>query len=386
MNTYGIDTAELVDNGLAEAAGLISRREYNLSVVRTRQTAEFLIKSYAAERGISYTTLADTIEALYQQGIINRTSRDAFHNIRIFGNMAVHDGNNDPENAQKAYYLLKAEISTYLSRKTVNVDRTPVRVDNGADKKKDISNIEIEMPASGEKKASGRRDRAEDAYTAQGKSERRRDKNDYGFDLEDDEALIRDVKRRINGGERDRERRGDTARSTRNGGNRKNNTQRRSGNSNNRNRRPQNGRNAKRRTEEPAQFSVYDLLRILLPVIVIILLIVIIRSFMASKKPVETEAQTATVIETVAETTEAETTTEPETTEPETTAAPVYEYKTNTDGVNIRYADDQNRIYTQLPKDTNIGTVTPIDGSDFASFTLDGVNVVVNKNFIVPVE
>ena len=64
MNTYGIDTAELVDNGLAEAAGLISRREYNLSVVRTRQTAEFLIKSYAAERGIAYTTLADTIEAL----------------------------------------------------------------------------------------------------------------------------------------------------------------------------------------------------------------------------------------------------------------------------------------------------------------------------------
>ena len=378
MNTYGIDTAELVDNGLAEAAGLISRREYNLSVVRTRQTAEFLIKSYAAERGIAYTTLADTIEALYQQGIINRTSRDAFHNIRIFGNMAVHDGNNDPENAQKAYYLLKAEVSTYLSRKTVNVDRTPVRVDNGADKKKDISSIEIEMPASGDNRASGRRDRAEDAYTVQGKSERRRDKNDYGFDLEDDEALIRDVKRRINGGERDRERRGDTARSTRNGGNRKNNTQRRSGNSNNRNRRPQNGRNAKRRTEEPAQFSVYDLLRI-------ILLIVIIRSFMASKKPVETETQTATVIETVAETTEAETT-EPETTEAETTAAPVYEYKTNTDGVNIRYADDQNRIYTQLPKDTNIGTVTPIDGSDFASFTLDGVNVVVNKNFIVPVE
>ena len=107
---------------------------------------------------------------------------------------------------------------------------------------------------------------------------------------------------------------------------------------------------------------------------------------MAAQKPAETTAAPTSIEETttLAPETEPETT-EPETTEPETTEA-VVEYKTSTDGVNIRYADNQNRIYTQLPKDTNIGTVTPIDGSDFASFNLDGVEVVVNKSFIEPVQ
>ena len=119
----------------------------------------------------------------------------------------------------------------------------------------------------------------------------------------------------------------------------------------------------------------------MLPVLVIVLLIVIIRSFMAARTPEETTVETTTVIETTVQETETEPeTTEPETTEPETTAA--VEYRIVSDGVNIRYADNQNRIYTQLSKGTAIGTVTPIDGSDYVAFTLDGVNVVVRKDMI----
>ncbi|MDO5140721.1 MAG: DUF4145 domain-containing protein, partial [Eubacteriales bacterium] len=130
MSGNSLDIKELTDNGLLDTAGLISRREYNLSLVKSRQTAELIVKTYAAEKGIEYSGLADTIENLYRAGIINISSRNALHNIRIFGNKAVHEADNDPEDAQKAYYLLKTEIQTFMSRKTVNVDRTPVPIDS----------------------------------------------------------------------------------------------------------------------------------------------------------------------------------------------------------------------------------------------------------------
>lgn len=430
MAINGNDIRELTDNGLAEAAGLISRREYNLSIVRARQTAEFLVKNYASEKNIPYTTLADTIEALYAQGVINRTSRDAFHNIRIYGNKAVHDGDNDPDNAQKAYYLLKSEVSTFLSRKTVSVDRTPVRVGGVSDGRIDPDNVEIELedaenasrrrrPSSTDDSDYGRNTRSRRDERAGRRSsadtrERRRSYDDdedtvtrvgrSGSDVmnEEDEALLRDVRRQLNGG-RDPERHSNSGssdgRNARNqNGRKRSDAERRSGSGRNgssgrnsgrnggrnsgRNRNT--GRNAGRRKGSVGNFTIYDLLRILIPIFIIILLIIIIRTLTASQKPVETTAAETTTAA-IEETTTIPVT-EPETTEPETTEAPVYEYRTNTDGVNVRYADNQNRIYTQLPANTNIGVVTPIEGSDFGSFTLDGVDVVVNMNFIEPIE
>ncbi len=411
MAMTGTDIRELTDNGLAEAAGLISRREYNLSIVRTRQTAEFLIKNYAAEKGIAYTTLADTIEALYEQGAINRSSRDAFHNIRIFGNKAVHDGDNDPENAQKAYYLLKSEISTFLSRKTVSVDRTPVRLETGIDAKKQLGDIEVEISNDRDdtpgrrllrNEESGSQERGAHAGSNRSSSDGSEDLLDNARrrirreDFEEDDDERGDRRGRHSGGRAERS--GRSGRNDRDGRRerRSGSSGRSSGRTGGSGRAARNGRSSgsnrssQRRTggreQESSGLSVYDLLRILLPVLVIILLIVIIRSFMAAKQPVETVPET-TITETVIQETEAVTepeTTEPETTEPETTAAPI-EYRTSTDGVNIRYADNQNRIYTQLEKGTNIGTVTEIDGSDFVAFTLDGVDVVVNKSFIEPI-
>ncbi len=564
MALSGADIRDLTDNGLAEAAGLISRREYNLSIVRSRQTAEFLIKSYAAEHGIGFTTLADTIESLYEQGAINRTSRDAFHNIRIYGNKAVHDGDNDPENAQKAYYLLKSEVGTFLSRKTVSVDRTPVRVEAGVGGAKQLGDLDVEIvndeanasAAEYDSKAAGadgvnrgntgrnaertrrgsavgnqdgaydgefgyegreggydaaynggsqsgngagdknfldnakrrigngypdeygdedgvynnigrRSSRNRDGYSSlEGDTGRRDNKrnggsgrdryaddgrslrgnrgqdSDYGFDDGDDEygRLGRDEDYRRSGrgsshdddeyrsgrevrssgrssrsGSRDgRKGSRDGSRSGRGGAGNSGRDERRSSRDNRAGSRDSrtgsrdtrrsgrddrssgrnNGRNGNRsgRDERERQsFTIYDLLRILLPVLVIILLIVIIRSFMASKTPEETTVETTTAVETtVQETfapeTEAETeTTEPETTEPETTEAAI-EYRIADDGVNVRFADNQNRIYTQLSKGTAIGTVTPIEGSDYVAFTLDGVNVVVRKDMIEPIQ
>jgi hypothetical protein len=350
MAGSSVDMKELTDNGLAEAAGLISRREYNLSIVRSRQTAELLVKEYAAEKNIEYTTLADTIEKLFQEGVINRTSRDAFHNIRLYGNKAVHEQDNDPEDAQKAYYLLKNEVRTFASRKTVSVDRTPIRIDSASQARKDYGNVEVNL-------GSGR----SASYDSDGGSAGNVD------------ASLRRSDRRRGGGE------------NRSSGGRSG--QKRS------DRKPTPGSPAARRAErnrkQAAQsessggFNIYDLLRILIPVIIVILLFIIVRSFFPSKKPAETT--TAAPVETSIEETIPEETTVPPTTEAET-EPPVYEYRIKGNGVNIRFADNQNRVYTQLSNGTAIGTVTEIEGSDFVQFTLDGVSVVVNKNYIEPIQ
>jgi len=319
---------ELTDNGLLEIAGLVNRREYNLSLIKSRQLAEQLVKSYAEEKGIEYTGLADTIEALFQNGAIDRTSRDAFHNIRVYGNNAVHEGDEDPEDAQKAYYLVKNEVQTFLSHRAVSVDRTPVRIDR-------------------EQVASGRRPAYPDG--SQGRAGGRSGQ----------------------GQQRNRRKKGEPERGGRSG-------------------RQSQVRNAEQgfgATEIVGGFTVYDLLRILIPVVAIILLLFIIRSLLPSKtKDQPTTAAPTAAVESVQSETPAEQQPETEAPTEAPTEAQSVEYRVKGNGVNVRYAENQDRIYTQLSNGTAIGTVTEIEGSDFVQFTLDGINVVINKNFIEPIQ
>ena len=330
--TNSLEMKEFTDNGLMEIAGLTSRREYNLSLVKSRQLAEQLVKSYAEEKSIEYTGLADTIEALFQNGVIDRTSRDAFHNIRVYGNKAVHEGDNDAEDAQKSYYLLKNEVQTFMSHKSVSVDRTPVRVDRNQ-----VSN---RRPAF-----------SEDGNAILGRSVNGREVSQASDQ------------------QRARKPRSGSGRSARGEGS------------------PRSQAAARQSaTREPASsFSIYDLLRILIPVLAAILLIIIIRSLLPSKKPAQTTAAASAAVETTAAAEETETAeTEPET--EATTEAKTFEYRIKGTGVNIRYADNQDRVYTQLSNGTAIGTVEPIEGSDFVKFTLDGISVVVHKDYIEPIE
>ena len=69
----------------------------------------------AGQNFVVYTDLADTIEKLYQGHYITKSSRDAFHTIRMLGNKAVHEGDNDPQDAARSYRLLDQEINAFVS-------------------------------------------------------------------------------------------------------------------------------------------------------------------------------------------------------------------------------------------------------------------------------
>ena len=341
------------EQGLIEIAGLINHREYNLSLVRSRQFMEQLVKSYAESNGVSYTDLADGVEKLYSAGVISRSSRDAFHNIRLFGNSAVSEGNDSAQDAQNAYYLLKEQIETFLqaqSRPKQSADRTPVSIDksmysrrNYADDSDDDGEVDTMSSRSG-RTSSGRNRSTSDGRSASGSSSQSRQS--------------RNVER----------------------------TQKRSVPT--REDRLRQQRNARRSGGKSGGIDIYAVLRILIPIICVIIIIVLIRGIFFPKK--SSKAETTTAIETTAA--ENVEPTEPETqipiAVPETTAAPepaAVSYRVSGSKVNVRYFENQNRIYTQLAQGTEIGTVEEIQGSDFVKFKLDGLDVVISKQFIEPV-
>lgn len=115
--------------GLMELADLISRREYNWALCRGRVYVEELVRGYAQDSNTEYTTLSETIEALYRGRVLSERSRENLHSIRVLGNKAVHENDDDPQDAKKTYYLLKEELQTSQERQNRNAERTPVRID-----------------------------------------------------------------------------------------------------------------------------------------------------------------------------------------------------------------------------------------------------------------
>lgn len=321
--------------GLMELADLISRREYNWGIARARAYEEELVKSYADETDTEYTTLADTIEALYEKRIISAKQRENLHNIRILGNKAVHENDNDPQDAKNAYYLLKEEMQAFSQRDQETELRTPVMIS----RRSDGSGFEPET-----------------------------DEGSYENPEEEEDSETGGIDVSYN-----------TTTGRRSGGN---HTQRTSS------QRSGNGKKKKKKTG----IDPYLIIKIALGLIILILLIILLKSlFHGSKKEKETEAVS---IETEMPTEETETEAPETEAAPETTQAPETEaqvsYRITTDGVNIRYADDPGRVYTQLGQGSVIGTVEDYTGNaeyaDFAKFTYDGKEVIVSKKYIEAAE
>lgn len=117
---------------LLELSDIICSREYNWGIVRTRQLTEELVRRLCDASGVAYTTLADSIEALFEGGFIDEESRVNLHNLRILGNKAAHEGDNDQGDAKNAYYLYRTELYKERSRTgEIRYERTPVQVSMG---------------------------------------------------------------------------------------------------------------------------------------------------------------------------------------------------------------------------------------------------------------
>ena len=101
-----ISSWEKIQQGVKEAETLMGKREYNLSMVKARQTLEFMVHCLEPD-------LSRSIDALYNERVITKTTCEHYHKIRMLGNSAVHENNTSAYDANQAYQFLSQEVYTF---------------------------------------------------------------------------------------------------------------------------------------------------------------------------------------------------------------------------------------------------------------------------------
>ena len=101
----GQSTWEQIHGGVRETERLIGQKNYNLAMVKARQTLEYMVKCLCERYGILETGLLEMIDALYSAGKINKTTCEHYHKIRTIGNKAIHEGDNSAYNANQAHQM-----------------------------------------------------------------------------------------------------------------------------------------------------------------------------------------------------------------------------------------------------------------------------------------
>lgn len=104
-----------IQSGVRDTERLIGQKKYNMAMVKARQTLEYMVKCLCEKSGVLEGSLIDMIDALYEDGIISKTTCEHYHKIRTIGNKAIHEEDNSAYNANQAHHLLSQEVYTFAN-------------------------------------------------------------------------------------------------------------------------------------------------------------------------------------------------------------------------------------------------------------------------------
>ncbi|MCI8663361.1 MAG: DUF4145 domain-containing protein [Hungatella sp.] len=108
-------TWENIRRGVKDAELLIGEKKYNMSMIKSRQVLELMIHYLCDNASISESDLASSIDVLYEEEWISKTTCEHYHKIRMLGNKAVHEGNDNGYDANQAYHLLSQEVYIFAN-------------------------------------------------------------------------------------------------------------------------------------------------------------------------------------------------------------------------------------------------------------------------------
>lgn len=110
---------ERIQQGVRDTERLIGQKDYNSSMIKARQTLEFMVKQLAERAGLDENNdLKTQIDLLYQDRRISKSTCEHYHKIRMIGNAAVHDGDANPYNANQAYHMLSQEVYAFADTRS----------------------------------------------------------------------------------------------------------------------------------------------------------------------------------------------------------------------------------------------------------------------------
>ena len=106
-------TWETVNTNLQEIEKLLAQGKYNASMIKSRKTLEYMVKSMADHACIVDGDLSQMIDELYNGQWISKETREHYHQIRVLGNRAVNEENNNATDADRCYQILAQEAHVF---------------------------------------------------------------------------------------------------------------------------------------------------------------------------------------------------------------------------------------------------------------------------------
>lgn len=378
---------ERIQQGVSDTERLIGQKEYNASMIKARQTLEFMVKLLSERAGLDDgCDLKTQIDLLYQNRWISKSACEHYHKIRIIGNAAVHDGDSNAYSANQAYHMLSQEVYAFTDSK--NAGRTTGRSfqpskaapASGRYGSGSSQNNPAARYGSGQSSSTGRYGSSPSQSSSTGRcgsspsqspsagrygsgSSQNSPASRYGSASSQVGAQI------LSGASSTQAGRSASSRSTQPA---RSSQKARSSQNNRRSSSP-----SRRRTPQKRQtITLYDLLKLLVPVLCIILLFFVIRLFKPGEDTKDTTAATTPPVEYMTESTSADAV--PDTTAADN-AAPVYK---TTDTLNVRSQPntDGERI-GQLAAGTTVEYIRAHD-SEWAVILYNGQEAYVASQYL----
>lgn len=105
---------EQIQKSVQETERLMGQKKYNLSMIKARQTMEFMVQLQSDKAGIVESTPETMIRELYEGKWISKSTAEHYMQILDLGNKAAKDGDNSAYNANQAYHVLTQEIYAFV--------------------------------------------------------------------------------------------------------------------------------------------------------------------------------------------------------------------------------------------------------------------------------
>ena len=378
---------ERIQQGVSDTERLIGQKEYNASMIKARQTLEFMVKLLSERAGLDDgCDLKTQIDLLYQNSWISKSACEHYHKIRIIGNAAVHDGDSNAYSANQAYHMLSQEVYAFTDSK--NAGRTTGRSfqpskaapSSGRYSSGSSQNNPAARYGSGQSSSTGRYSSSPSQSPSAGRynsgSSQSPSAGHYGSGSSQNSPASRYGSASAQGGAQILSRASSTQ-AGRSASSRSTQPARSSqGNRSSQNSRRSSSPSRRRTPQKRQTITLYDLLKLLVPVLCIILLFFVIRLFKPGEDTKDTTAATTPPVEYMTESTSADAV--PDTTAADN-AAPVYK---TTDTLNVRSQPntDGERI-GQLAAGTTVEYIRAHD-SEWAVILYNGQEAYVASQYL----
>lgn len=108
---------EKIQRNVQETERLMGQKKYNLSMIKARQTLEYMVKLQCDKAGIVEGPLETMIRELYAGKYVSKSTAEHYLQILALGNKAAKEGDNSAYNANQAFHVLSQEIYSFSNEK-----------------------------------------------------------------------------------------------------------------------------------------------------------------------------------------------------------------------------------------------------------------------------